>query len=112
MRIYLSPLHEIELSILLPQRPGHSATHTLISSPDEAEMILLLGSFGIDPHYLLEDPLYRAYPDKCAVYTEDDNYLPLVPGVYCSATKDESARAGRVFSYSYVSVPVVTRTLM
>ena len=66
-------------------------------------MILLLGSFGLDPHYLLEHPLYRAYPDKCAVYTEDDNYLPLVPGVYCSATKDESARAGRVFSYSYVS---------
>jgi len=102
MKIHLSPIHETELATLLPQRAAHS-THTLVASPDEADMILLAGSFGLDPHHLLDHPLYRAHPDKCAVYTEDDNYLPLAPGVFCSAANDESTRAGRVFSYSYVS---------
>jgi hypothetical protein len=102
MKIHLYPIHETELATLLPERAAHSA-HTLVSSPDEADFILLAGSFGLDPHYLLDHPLYRAHPDKCAVYTEDDNYLPLAPGVYCSAIDDESSRAGRTFSYSYVS---------
>jgi hypothetical protein len=102
MKIHLSPIHETELVTLLPERAAHSA-HTLVSSPDEADFILLAGSFGLDPQHLLDHPLYRAHPDKCAVYTEDDNYLPLAPGVYCSAIDDESSRAGRTFSYSYVS---------
>lgn len=102
MKIYLSPIHETELITLLPTRAVHSA-HTLVSSPEEADFILLTGSFGITPHHLLDHPLYRAYPEKCAVYTEDDNYLPLVPGVYCSAVEDESSRIGRIFSYSYAS---------
>ena len=37
------------------------------------------------------------------MYTEDDNYLPLLPGIYCSARKDRNSRAGRTRSYSYVS---------
>src|SRR6516164_1415662 len=102
MKIHLSPIHETELATLLPQRAAHS-THTLVASSEEAEMILLAGSFGLDPHHLLDHPLYLAHPDKCAVYTEDDNYLPLAPGVYCSAVNDESSRVGRVASYSYVS---------
>ena len=116
MKILLSPIHETELATLLPQRAAHSAAHTLVHSPDEADMILLAGSFGLDPHHLLDHPLYRAHPGKCAVYTEDDNYLPLAPGVYCSAIDDESSRSGRVFSYSYVSAsgrysnPYVTET--
>ena len=102
MKIHLSPIHETELIALLPERAASSA-HILVASPEEAEMILLAGSFGRDPHHLLDHPLYRAFPDKCAVYTEDDNYLPLAPGVYCSAAVDEHSRAGRTFSYSYVS---------
>ncbi|HTF62116.1 MAG TPA: exostosin family protein [Edaphobacter sp.] len=102
MKILLSPMHETELEVLLSERAAHSA-HTLVSSPEEADFILLAGSFGLDPQHLLDHPLYRAYPDKCAVYSEDGNYLPLAPGVYCSAVNDESSRVGRVFSYSYIS---------
>jgi hypothetical protein len=102
MKVHLSPVKETELASLLPQRAAHSA-HSLTDSPEEADLILLIGSFAVEPHYLLEHPLYRARPEKCAVYTEDDIYLPLAPGVYCSAVDDESARAGRVFNYSYVS---------
>ena len=102
MKIHLSPVNETELSELLPQRAALS-THTLTGSPSEADLILLAGSFAVEPNSLLHHPLYRAHPEKCAVYTEDDLYLPLVPGVYCSALPDEHSRAGRVFSYSYVS---------
>jgi hypothetical protein len=103
MKIHLSPIHETELITLLPERAKLSTAHTLVSSPEEAEMILLVGSFGGDPHHLLDHPLYRAFPDKCAVYTEDDNYLPLAPGVYCSGKVDEHSSIARTFSYSYVS---------
>jgi hypothetical protein len=103
MKIHLSPIHETELITLLPERAKLSTTHTLVDSADEAEMILLVGSFGRDPHYLLDHPLYRAHSEKCAVYTEDDNYLPLLPGIYCSGAMDEHSRAGRTFCYSYVS---------
>ena len=103
MKIHLSPIHETELITLLPERAKLSKTHTLVDTPEEAEMILLTGSFGRDPHYLLDHPLYRAFSGKCAIYTEDDNYLPLAPGVYSSGIVDENSRAGRTFSYSYVS---------
>jgi len=102
MNIHLSPVKETELTTLLPARAQHS-THTLTDDPAAADLILLIGSFGVEPHYLLDHPLYRAYPDKCAVYTEDDNYLPLAPGVYCSAQVDDSSRAGRTSTFSYVS---------
>ena len=102
MKIHLSPVKETELITLLPARAAHSV-HTLTNSPEDADLVLLVGSFGTEPHYLLENPLYRAFPDKCAVYTEDDNYLPLAPGVYCSAIVDQHSRAGRTFTWSYAS---------
>ncbi len=102
MDIHLAPLNESELLELLRNRARHSE-HTLTGNPATADLILLAGSFGIQPDLLLRHPLYLRYRDRCAVYTEDDNYLPLAPGVYCSAQLDEHSRAGRTFSYSYVS---------
>jgi hypothetical protein len=88
---------------LIASRGVKSRAHVLTPSAAEADLILLMGNFGRDPHYLLEHPAYRHFPDKCAVYTEDDNYLPLAPGVYCSAGEDRSTRIGRVFNYTYVT---------
>jgi hypothetical protein len=102
MNVHLAAVDETELITLLPSRVARSA-HSLTNSPEDADLILFLGSFGTEPHRLLKHPLYRSHPDKCAVYTEDDNYLPLAPGVYCSGRIDEHSRAGRVFSYSYAS---------
>lgn len=102
MKVHLANLNETELSALLPLRAQHSV-HQLVEDPTLADLILLFGSFGTEPDLLLQYPLYLAFPEKCAVYTEDDNYLPLAPGVYCSARVDRHSRAGRTFSYSYVS---------
>lgn len=87
----------------MTSRASHSRAHELTHSAADAELILMMGSFGRDPEYLLEHPAYRNFPSKCAVYTEDDNYLPLAPGIYCSAAVDRSTEVGRVFSYTYVS---------
>lgn len=102
MNIYLSPLNESELIGLLRNR-AQSSQHALTEDPAQADLILLAGSFGTEPGTLVEHPLYLEYPDRCAVYTEDDNYLPLAPGVYCSAQVDSHSRVGRTFSYSYIS---------
>jgi hypothetical protein len=103
MNIHLAPLNESELLDLLQDRARHSRQHTLVRQSADADLILLAGSFGAEPDLLLRHPLYLLHPERCAVYTEDDNYLPLAPGVYCSAEIDEHSRAGRIFSYSYVS---------
>ncbi len=102
MNIHLVALNSTELVDLMRRRASLSH-HTLVDDPVQAELILLAGSFGSEPALLLDHPLYRSDPNRCAVYTEDDNYLPLAPGVYCSAVVDQHSRAGRTFSYSYIS---------
>jgi hypothetical protein len=103
MKIHLTLAHENEVFALFEARAALSKAHELTANPGLADLILILGNFGTAPHKLLDHPLYKAFPDRCAVYTEDDYYLPLAPGVYCSAHRDEHARAGRIFSYSYMS---------
>jgi hypothetical protein len=87
----------------MASRAADSLGHELTGSAADADLILMMGNFGRDPEYLLDHPAYKQFPEKCAVYTEDDNYLPLAPGVYCSARDDRSTRIGRVFSYTYVT---------
>jgi hypothetical protein len=103
VRVHLTNCGETELLDLMASRAADSFGHELTGSAADADLILMLGNFGRDPEYLLDHPAYERFPEKCAVYTEDDNYLPLAPGVYCSARDDRSTRIGRVFSYTYVT---------
>ena len=103
MKVHLTSCGETELLEIMASRSVDSSRHELAADAADADLILLLGNFGRNPEYLLEHAAYREFPEKCAVYTEDDNYLPLVPGVYCSACDDRSARVGRVYSYTYVT---------
>lgn len=102
MRVLLVVLKESELIILLRQS-ARSSEHELTDDPIAADLILMVGSNSLEPDLLLRHPLYLAYPDKCAVYSEDDNYLPLAPGIQCSAKHDRNSRVGRIFSWSYIS---------
>jgi len=104
MEVLLAAAKEIDLTPIMRLRAEQSA-HTLTDDPLTADLILFLGNPTYEPHLLLEHPLYRSHPDKCAVYSEDDGYLPLLPGVYCSARHDESSRIGRTFTWSYISFP-------
>ena len=103
MKVHLTQCGETELLELMSARAAMTRVHHLVDSAEEADLVLMMGNFGRDPEYLLENPAYREFPGKCGVYTEDDNYLPLVPGVYCSAGDDRSTRIGRVVNYTYVT---------
>jgi hypothetical protein len=103
MKIHLTQIDETELLPLLKARSSHSLAHTLVDDPDAADLILILGNFSSNPSLLLDSLCYRTFPERCAVYTEDDIYLPIVPGVYCSAHIDQHTRIGRIFSYTYIS---------
>ncbi len=80
-----------------------AATHALAASPEEADLIVLCGSFTRDPHLLTGHPLYRRFRSKTAVYSCDDHYCPLAPGVYASPRRGLSTVLGRVQSHAYAS---------
>jgi hypothetical protein len=79
-----------------------STEHEVVSDPGEADVIILMGADARQPGLVLNSREYQEYPDKCSVYTEEDSYLPLLPGVYCSAVGDRSTRSGRVYNFSYM----------
>lgn len=103
MKVQLAIAQETDQLTLIQQRAALSRCHELVSSPSSADLILFFGYSPFAPQNLLEHELYRSFPEKCAVYCEEDLYLPLLPGVFCSAVRGESTRAGRVFNYIYVS---------
>jgi len=103
MKIYLEQLQEIETFTLLRGLARFSSEHTLVPTPHQADLILFLGNIGDYPEALLESATYRAFPDKCTLYTEQDQFVPLIPGVYASAHSSRHTRVGRVFSFDYIS---------
>jgi hypothetical protein len=102
MKVHLAAAKESALTNLM-RLSAVESSHILVDDPAAADLILFLGNPTHEPHLLLDHPLYRHHADKCAIYSEDDEYLPLLPGVYCSARNDKSSRAGRTFTWSYVS---------
>jgi hypothetical protein len=105
MKVHFAAISEADQPCvaMFHERAAHSRSHEVEPNSDHADLILLLGIFALEPQKLLDHALYRTYPDQCAVYTEEDTYLPLIPGVYCSARMDKHTRVGRVFSYTYQS---------
>jgi hypothetical protein len=77
--------------------------HEIVQDAAEADVIVLCGSWSEGPPLLTAHPLFVEYPEKCAAFSEDDLYLPLLPGVYCSPQRGLSSTLGRVRSFSYVS---------
>jgi Exostosin family len=62
--------------------------HQLVEDPKEADIILfpkIHVTFGV---HIRRDPLYRAFPDKCFTMGNDDEPVPMVPGVYASLRQD------------------------
>lgn len=103
MKVLLAVMAQVETVDVMRARGAASRLHTIVDDPDQADLILLLGNDAHFPERLLQHTLYLSHPNRCAVYTEEDSYLPLVPGVYCSATMDPSEQIGRCFNYSYAS---------
>jgi hypothetical protein len=103
VRVHLSTIGPYPLAQTMGELARHSKKHDLTDDPEDADLILLCGNFALRPGDLLDHPLYRAYRQKCAVYTADDAYCPLAAGVYASPRRGPSTILGRVRSYSYAS---------
>ncbi len=106
MKVFLEALGENEVAGLL-KKLSYAASedlHTLVDNPDHADLIVLCGSWTMEglSSLITANPLVRRYPSKCVVYSDDDAYLPLLPGVYCSPKSGFSVRKGRVQCYSYI----------
>lgn len=103
MRVHLDRVGPYPLVDTMGDLAAHSRRHLLVDSADAADLVLLCGAFANDPEYLLDHPLYRSMRQKCAVYTCEDPYLPLAPGVYASPRRGLSTAIGRVRCHSYAS---------
>lgn len=83
----------------------HPGRHRVVDDPDRADIILFAGLLVHTYRDVLHHELYRRYPEKCAVFSDDDEFLPLLPGVYCSSRRSISTRIGRVRTHGYIPVP-------
>ena len=61
MKVHLTNCGETELISLMTSRAANPSSHQLVDSPEDADLILMLGSFGRDPELLLDHPLYQKF---------------------------------------------------
>lgn len=104
MKVYVdSVVNPHPLAGTVRQLAVGAARHQLAATPEDADLLLLCGPFALHPERLLGHRLFQQFRSKCAVYTEDDLYCPLAPGVYTSPRRGLSTLVGRVRSYAFAT---------
>jgi hypothetical protein len=103
MKVYLGAVCETEQVGILQSHSMYSKSHQVVTDPSAADVILILGVAAREPQPLLEYELYKAFPERCAIYSEDDDCLPLIPGVHTNAPISKHTRIGRIFNYAHIS---------
>jgi hypothetical protein len=81
----------------------YSKSHEIVTDASAADVILIFGVAAREPQRLQESELYKAFPERCAIYAEDDDCLPLIPGVHTNAPISQHTRIGRIFNYAHIS---------
>lgn len=79
--------------------------HSLVSQPDEADLIIApiqFGGYGPFLETLKKSHFYQTYRDKMFVYCMDDEQYPSLPGVY-PAIRAEWVRQGWALGGHYLS---------
>lgn len=99
MKVYLRAAVETDRLGILQSHAGFSKSHEIVPDSSAADFILICGTSAPEPHRLLECELYSAFPEHCAVYTEDHDSLPPLPGVHTNALISEHTRIARIFNY-------------
>jgi hypothetical protein len=103
MKVYLGALCETDQIGILQSHAVYSKSHEIVTDPSAASLILICGAAAREPERLLESELYKAFPERCAIYSEDDDCLPLIPGVHTNAPVSKHTRIGRIFNYAHIS---------
>ncbi|HEY8996400.1 MAG TPA: exostosin family protein [Edaphobacter sp.] len=76
--------------------------HTLTDDPESADMILMVGRWSFYGETILNHPIPRLYPEKTFVYSDDDVFAPLLPGVYASASRGRFFSLNRMESQRFI----------
>jgi hypothetical protein len=103
MKVFLTAVRETDQLSLLQAHASFAKRNVLVSDPSSSDLILIFGSPALEPELLLQSEVYKAFPDRCVTYSEEDLIVPFLPGLYCSARKSIHTRIGRVFSYAYIA---------
>src|SRR5688572_18725072 len=61
--------------------------HQLIESPEQADIILFVGSTYPDHRDVRSHPFLRSYREKCFMFHSDDHVIPFLPGVYVNIAR-------------------------
>ena len=61
--------------------------HTLVNSPDEADIILFVGSTYFDHRDVRAHPIVTSHRQKCFLFHSHDFVIPFLPGIYVNITK-------------------------
>jgi len=67
-------------------------THTLVEAPEQADIILFVGSKYLDHRDVRAHPLLRRYRSKCFLFHTGTYIIPFLPGVYVNIPKRWYAR--------------------
>ncbi len=103
MKVYLGAVRDTDQVGILQSHATFSKSHEIVTDPSAADVILILGAPPFEPQRLLDYELYKAFPERCAIYSEDDDCLPLIPGVHTNAPISQHTRIGRIFNYAHIS---------
>ena len=84
--------------------------HTLVDSPDDADIVLFVGSTYFDHRDVRSHPILKSHRQKCFLFHSHDYVIPFLPGVYVNITSrwysQRRTRTGfylRVFDSDYIN---------
>lgn len=105
MNIYFSGLKDHSSIALLAEffEAAEPRIHTQAEKPDDADLILLVGTWSNSPDAVRNHPLVQRFPEKVFSYNDDDFFLPLLPGVYTSARTTLLSFLGRYANHTYLT---------
>ncbi len=96
-------------------RLGESARYAvaggimLTHRPEDAQVILFVGSCWADNWDVRRHPLVRRFPERCFLYYSEDHIFPFLPGVYPSLAAGidplRRARSGAYSSVLHIAIP-------
>ncbi|MBA2269338.1 MAG: hypothetical protein H0W20_01920 [Chthoniobacterales bacterium] len=87
---YLAPLHDMQKRAACDRR----GVHRLTSSPEEADVILFVESYGAGWHFerVRRHPFTRRYRKKCFLFCSNPYVIPFLPGIYTARDQRWSSR--------------------
>jgi hypothetical protein len=104
MKIHLVPLrqecHDAMLRIAAAAEPQ---THTLVNDAASADLILFVGGWHEGGRGVVDSPLPKLYPEKTFIYSDDDGFVPLLPGLYAAATRPRGIDFKRYKGAAYIN---------